>query len=172
MSYCLAPLNNNFSINGTCCQKSIPKSKLILCQFHYDLLVNSKKEHPRKTFPPTKICLICKTKNNTNYYKNGICSHCIPSIESSHLNISLLLKMFSNSPNLYRLCDIKIKKLLNQFIVELDDTLPSIFQVIIYENSVKIIDEYSYPLRIIEFDKEDYFTFSFYKNNKLVTVFD
>ena len=28
MSYCLAPLNNNFSINGTCGKKSIPKSKL------------------------------------------------------------------------------------------------------------------------------------------------
>ena len=110
-------------------------------------------------------------QNNTNYYKHGVCSHCITNTEASNLNISVLLKMFSNSPNLYRLCDIKIKQLLKQFILELDNTLPNNFQVIIYENSVKIIDEYSYPLRIIEFDKEDYFTFSFYKHDGNLTFF-
>ena len=171
MPYCLAPLNNSFSVNGKCGQKSIPNSKLILCQFHYDLLVKSKKENPLKSFPPNKICLICKTKNNTNYYKHGVCSHCITNTEASHLNISILLKMFSNSPNLYKLCDIKIKKLLKKFILELDDTLPNNFQLIICKNYIRIIDEYSYPLRIIEFDKEDYFTFSFYKRDGNLTFF-
>lgn len=159
------PINNNFSVNGTF------NSKLMLCQFHYDLLNNSKIENSLKSFPPTKICLICKTKNNTNYYNHGICSHCMNETESSQLNISSLLNMFSNSPNLYRLCDIKIKKLLNKFIIEIDDTLPSMFQVIIYENSVEIIDEYSSPLRIIQLDKEGYFTFSVYKHDGKLSCF-
>lgn len=168
MPYCLAPSESIFSKNGKCGNKTIPNSKLQLCQIHYNLLLNSP-EHHNNSFSSNPICMICKSKNSYNYYKYGICSNCMLESDTANLNLTCLLKTFINSPYLYNTSDSKIKKLLKKYLVEIDDTLPQDFNIIFCKNSVKIIDELAKPLITIKIDRNKYFSYSFYKHNGLLT---
>ena len=63
MPFCQCPQNDEFSLNGKCGKKISSNSDLHLCNYHLDILYKAP-PNPKKSFPPSCICLICNNYNS------------------------------------------------------------------------------------------------------------
>ena len=120
MPFCQAPLNTNIFNVTKCGKKIISNSELHLCQYHYDILLNS--PPPYKLFPKTNKCLFC---NNNLICELGICHDCLEN--HSDININFLLKKFEINPELIKTCNYTVIEIFKDYLSEFDYSLPRKF---------------------------------------------
>ena len=147
MPFCQAPIKSNIFNNQKCGMKIIPNSDLHLCQFHYDLIKNTK---PISNFnlPSSNICLLCMKQDGE--FKKGFCTKCI---NADELNFNSLLELFIKK-NIIKSCDVRVVELFKDYLGSFDKTLPRLFDIEINENTnfIEIKSENCY--KKIYFDEQ------------------
>ena len=121
MPFCQAPLKTNIFNITKCGKKIISNNFLHLCQYHYNILLNS--PPPYKFFPKTERCLFC---NNNLICDLGICNKCIEN--NSDININFILKRFERDPELVKTCNYIVVEIFKDYLSEINSSLPRKFE--------------------------------------------
>ena len=129
MPFCQAPIKSNIFNNQKCGAKIIPNSDLHLCQYHFNLLLNSTPNN-NIILPSSLKCLLCM--KNTGEFKQGVCNLCFN--YDRDIKPSDILKSFIIDKTL-ETCDTRVKELYKDYLGIIDQSLPRIFDILINDNN-------------------------------------
>lgn len=129
MPFCQAPIKSNIFNNQKCGAKIIPNSDLHLCPYHYNILLNSKQNNII-ILPSSLKCLLCM--KNIGEFKNGVCKSCFNCDRDIQPND--LLKSFILDKTFYT-CDTRVKELYKDYLGQIDNSIPRIFDFQIDETT-------------------------------------
>ena len=146
MPFCQAPIKSNIFNDQKCGARIIPNSDLHLCQYHYNILLNSRPNNII-ILPTSLKCLLCM--KNTGEFKNGVCNICFN--KDSDIQPNDLLKSFILDKT-FETCDTRVIELYKDYLGNIDDSIPRIFDILINKNDNFIIIKSSLINKKIYYD--------------------